>query len=134
MPVTALRSALGYDASSFEGYDFINKITNNTRMINQGVNGPLYSLIALNSGDYQVPENAQWTKEKLLEEILKYQGTDGGFSLALNSASDADMTAMTLIALAPYTDQSAIKNSRRESGSMAFHKSEATWRVWRRKQ
>ncbi len=104
-------SALGYDASSFEGYDFINKITNNTRMINQGVNGPLYSLIALNSGNYQVPENAEWTKEKLLEEILKYQGSDGGFSLALNSASDADMTAMTLIALAPYTDQSEIKTA-----------------------
>jgi hypothetical protein len=104
-------SALGYDASSFEGYDFINKITNNTRMINQGVNGPLYSLIALNSGNYQVPENAEWTKEKLLEEILKYQGSDGGFSLALDSASDADMTAMTLIALAPYTDQSEIKTA-----------------------
>ncbi|WP_138752267.1 DUF4430 domain-containing protein [Paenibacillus sinopodophylli] len=102
-------SALGYDATSFEGYNFIEKIYNNARMTNQGVNGPVYSLIALDSLAYQVPADAEWTRDKLLENILQSQKSDGGFSLS--GSSDADLTAMTLIALAPYKDQATVKTA-----------------------
>ena len=67
----------------------------------QGINGWIWGLIALDSMRYSVPENAYYSRDKIIEEILRLQLADGGFSF-YQDVADPDMTAMALQALAPY--------------------------------
>ncbi|PWW04760.1 prenyltransferase/squalene oxidase-like repeat protein [Paenibacillus cellulosilyticus] len=99
-------TAAHQDATKFAGYNLIEKIYNSERMTNQGLNGPLYALIALDSGRYTVPDDAAWTRDRIVAQIISLQKDDGGFALG-SGKSDPDMTAMTLIALAPYKEQDA---------------------------
>ena len=101
-------SAAGGDATHFVGYNLVKGIYNNERMVNQGNNGPVYGLLALDSGHYKVPEDAIWTRQKLVDYILKEQNKDGGWALT-GTESSADLTGMALAALAPYKDQSHVK-------------------------
>ena len=55
----------------------------------------------LDSRGYAVPAGAADTRETILTRILSAQTTEGGFSLSGEGVS-ADLTAMTLQALAPY--------------------------------
>lgn len=71
----------------------------------QGCNGIIYALIALDSGDYKIPENAEYTKEEMINELLEYQCDNGAFDLTKNSRGDVDITAMAIQALAPYADR-----------------------------
>ncbi|OBZ12590.1 S-layer homology domain-containing protein [Bacillus sp. FJAT-26390] len=103
-------SALGYDAEDFASYNLIEKIYNHKGIVSQGLNGPLYSLIALDSGNYKLPEDSLWTRDKLVEAIVNKQLPDGGFAWG-GSNSEADMTAMALIALAPYMDKVDVKTA-----------------------
>ena len=70
----------------------------------QGLNGWIWALIALDSGDYAVPADARYSREEILSAILERQEEDGGFGLARGS-SDTDITAMALQALAPYRSE-----------------------------
>lgn len=67
----------------------------------QGLNGWIYALITLDALNYTVPEDALYTRESIISELLAAQEEDGGFGLS-HGASDVDITAMTLQALAPY--------------------------------
>ena len=69
---------------------------------NQGINGYIWALIAADSGSYEEPEDAEWTREKLITAILSRQLADGGFGLILTDDADVDLTSMALTALAPY--------------------------------
>ena len=70
----------------------------------QGQNGRVYALLLLDAGDYTVPAGGTCTRESLLTDILAVQEPNGGFGL-VPGASDVDITAMTLQALAPYREQ-----------------------------
>ena len=96
--------ALGGNPTNVIGYDLMEKIYNNDRMLNQGINGPIFALIAMNFGQYSIPSEAEWTEEKLLKEIIDSQNADGGFSLASGVPSNADITAMAITALSDYMD------------------------------
>ena len=78
----------------------------------QGLNGPIWALIALDCHSYDIPQCAeggeQTTREGLVAEILTSQCSDGGWTLAGDTA-DVDMTAMALTALAPYKDDAEVK-------------------------
>lgn len=67
----------------------------------QGINGYIWALIAADSRDWEEPEDAVWTREKLVQALLERQLADGGFGLALTDKADVDLTSMTLTALAP---------------------------------
>ncbi len=67
----------------------------------QGITGWIWGLIALDSMHYQIPENAFYSREDIINEILSRQLDDGGFSLAGNMC-DIDITASVVTALAPY--------------------------------
>src|SRR5690625_5028687 len=67
----------------------------------QGINGWIWGLIAMDSMRYPVPEDAHDTRQSIIEEIMKLQLTDGGFSLN-SPESDPDIIAMAIQALAPY--------------------------------
>lgn len=71
----------------------------------QGSNGLIYALLALDAGNYEVPENARYTREILIDELCGLQAEEGGFGLTEGSKGDVDLTAMALQALAPYREQ-----------------------------
>lgn len=104
-------SACGYDVNNFEGNDLISRLCNFEGMLLQGANGPIYSLIALDSRNYAIPDGAKWSRESLCNSILSFQKSDGGFSLNGNMNSDTDITAYALIALSPYSNDSNISNA-----------------------
>ncbi|MCM3764311.1 DUF4430 domain-containing protein [Neobacillus niacini] len=99
--------AAGGDPTNIEGYNLVEKIYNGD-VTKQGINGVLYALIALDSGNFEVPETALWTREKLMNYILEQQNDDGGWGWSKVS-SDIDYTAMALSALAPYKEQAGVK-------------------------
>jgi Putative cell wall-binding domain len=90
----------------FGGKDLMAEIVNYPDIEAQGIMGPIFALIALESADYDLPLNAKWTKENLSEIILNKQLTDGGFSLEEVGNADPDVTAMAVQALAPYYSDS----------------------------
>ena len=60
------------------------------------INGPIFALNALDMGNYTIPSNAVWTREKLLETILNHVYLSDGFGL--------DMVTMLMQSIAPYQD------------------------------
>lgn len=70
----------------------------------QGLNGWIYSLIALDASGAVVPDNAKFTREDMISAIVTAQEPDGGFGLVAGK-SDVDITAMALQALAPYQEE-----------------------------
>lgn len=67
----------------------------------QGNNAYIFALLTLDSKSFSVPEDSLYTREYILNALLDAQEEDGGFGL-IQGASDIDITAMTLQALAPY--------------------------------
>ncbi|MBR2001173.1 MAG: S-layer homology domain-containing protein [Firmicutes bacterium] len=118
--VTVALSAIGGDPRDVAGYDLLKPLGDFDKTIWQGINGPIWALIALDSGDYTVPVNeaaaVQATREKYIAEILRRQLNDGGFSLTggkteatKGETADADITGMALQALAKYQDRADVK-------------------------
>ncbi|MDR2355055.1 MAG: S-layer homology domain-containing protein [Clostridiales Family XIII bacterium] len=114
-------TAAGYDPRAVAGYDLTVALGDFERTIWQGINGPIWALIALDSGDYPIPRNAdaktRATRELYIEEILRRQISDGGWNLTAGAdgeirageKSDPDLTGMALQALAKYQDRPAVK-------------------------
>lgn len=104
-------TSIGKDPKNVAGYNLLTPLGDFNKSIWQGVNGPIFALIALDSYPYTMPVNkeakVQATREMYIEEILKSQLADGGFALASTSA-EPDMTAMALQALAKYTDNKKV--------------------------
>lgn len=78
----------------------------------QGNNGPIFALIALDTKGFAVPEDAKWTRQKLIDELLRTQNGDGSWPLneQYNTPS-IDITAMALIGLGPYKNQPKVKEA-----------------------
>ena len=72
----------------------------------QGLNGWVWALITLDANHYEVPGDAAYTRESIIDAIVMAQSDEGGFGLSGDSP-DVDITAMTLQALAPYYTEDA---------------------------
>ena len=98
-------TALGMDVTDFAGCDLLAGLTDMEYVKKQGINGPSWALIALDSGAYRIPDNTTAadpvTREKLIACLLDAQLEDGGWALS-GTTSDSDMTGMVLQAMAPY--------------------------------
>lgn len=98
-------TSIGKDPSDVAGYDLLEPLADLDYVKSQGINGPIFALIALDSHDYEIPKavagKTQTTREALIDAILAAQLSDGGWNVNGNGA-DADMTAMAIQALAPY--------------------------------
>ncbi len=79
----------------------------------QGINGLTWGLLTLDSMRYKVPKNAADSREDIIKRILEAQLEDGGFSLK-SPPSNADITGMTLQALAPYYNSEKVYTYIRE--------------------
>ncbi len=105
-------TAIGKDARQVAGYDLTVPLGDYEKTIWQGVNGPIWALLALDCGDYPMPQNpqaeTQATRQMYIDYILQCQCSDGGWSLSGGALSDADLTGMALQALAKYQDQPAV--------------------------
>lgn len=105
-------TALGENAAAFGGYDLTLPLADFNQVCAQGLNGPIWALIALNSGNYEIPQNdavaVQATKDMYLEKILSTQNPDGSFPLSAGNDGDVDITAMALTALSYYQDRAEV--------------------------
>lgn len=109
-------TAIGKNPQDVGGYNLLEPLGDFEKTILQGLNGPVWALIALDSKNYSIPVNKsariQATREMYVNEIISRQNTDGGFSLSRNSTtSDPDITGMALTALSNYTDNPKVKES-----------------------
>lgn len=107
-------TAAGYNAANVAGVDLTAGLSDMTFVRAQGLNGPIWALIALDCGAYDIPQCAdgeeQTTREGLVAEILSAQCADGGWTL-MGDVSDVDMTAMALTALASYQEDAEVKTA-----------------------
>ena len=106
-------SSIGADARNVGGYDLTKPLGDYDKTIWQGLNGPIWALIALDSRDY--PEPTAGIRQKYIDRILACQLSDGGWNLFggtsaadKNQTADPDITGMALQALAKYQSQSAV--------------------------
>ncbi|MBR2490125.1 MAG: S-layer homology domain-containing protein [Ruminiclostridium sp.] len=97
-------TALGKDVTNVGGHDLLQGLSDQDFVKKQGINGPVWALIALDSHNYEIPANAdpskQVTREWLVDYILDNQLTNGGWKI--QGQSPDDMTPMAVQALAPY--------------------------------
>ena len=70
----------------------------------QGLNGWIFALLTVDAVGAEVPADARYSRQDMLDAIVSAQLPDGGFSLG-GGAMDVDITAMALQALAPYREQ-----------------------------
>ncbi len=124
--IVALTS-IGKDPSDVGGYNLLTALGDYDKTIWQGMNGPIWALIALDSGNYPMPKNpnakVQATREMYINRILECQLSDGGWSLFGgikaedfgNSVSDPDITGMALQALAKYQHIPEVKKACEEA-------------------
>ena len=94
-------TAIGADVTNVAGYNLLEPLGDMEFLTKQGNNGPIWALIALDCGDYELPESANYIREMLVQTILNMQLEDGGWAFAGDSA-DSDMTGMALQSLARY--------------------------------
>ena len=94
-------TAIGKDVTDVGGYNLLGGLDSMEFIENQGINGPIWALIALDSHDY--PTSGDVTREKLVQTILDAALENGGWALT-GTTADPDMTAMAMQALAPYYD------------------------------
>ena len=92
-------TAIGKDVTNVGGHNLLKGLDNMAYVQKQGINGPIFTLIALDSHNY--PTMGDVTREKLIETILGAALEDGGWTLS-GTKADPDMTAMAIQALAPY--------------------------------
>lgn len=132
--VIVAMSAVGMDATNVNGYDLTAPLADFVNVKWQGMNGPIWALIALDSGNYVMPKRTanyaygtltpeetdrQNSRDRMIDFILANQFDDGGWNLqprdnggsGYNAVSDVDMTGMAMIALAPYQKQAKVKKA-----------------------
>lgn len=106
-------SSIGKDITNVAGYDLTKPLADFNTVIKQGLNGPVWALIALDSKGYQIPVDGkvavQTTRELLIDYILSKEIKGGGWSLTSEAPADTDITAMTLQALSKYQDNEKVK-------------------------
>lgn len=99
-------TAIGKDPSDVGGVNLLKPLSDYDKTILQGINGPIWALIALDSGKYELAENeaapVAATRDMYVEYILSKQNADGGWKLGTAETSDTDITAMALCALSNY--------------------------------
>lgn len=107
-------SAIGKDPSNIAGYNLLMNLADYDKVVWQGINGPVFALLALDSKGYEIPSNpdaaTQATREMYIQAILSAQMENGGFSLAGDGA-DPDVTGMALQALAKYRDRPEVESA-----------------------
>ena len=105
-------SSIGKDATAVGDWNLITPFNDFTWIKKQGINGPIFALIALDTNDYETEDTT--IRQQCIDFILDAQFEDGGWALS-GSTADPDITAMALQALAPYKSQSNVATAAEEA-------------------
>ena len=107
-------SAIGKDAANVEGYNLLRPLANFDYITNQGINAAAYTLLAINSNDYEIPmletRTIQTTTSGLINYLLDNEIPTGGWDW-YNTNADVDLTATVLQALAPYKNDAHVNEA-----------------------
>lgn len=98
-------SSIGKDSHSVGDWDIIAPLENYSDTVWQGINGPIFALIALDTQNYQTSDST--IRQQYIDYILAKEIEGGGWALS-GSSADPDITAMALQALANYTDDEEV--------------------------
>ncbi len=83
-------TAIGKDPTNIGGKDILAPLGNMDYVAGQGLSGYVYTLLALDSLDYEIPQAAagtnQTTRDGLIQAILDAQLSGGGWALAGTTA------------------------------------------------
>ena len=96
--------AIGRNPKNTGGFDVTAKLLEKENVVIQGLNGPIWALIALNTDGY-ADSSAEFKKtaKEYISYILDAEKDGGGWSLnSSETNADVDITGMALTALAPY--------------------------------
>jgi len=104
-------TAAGYDPRNVAGFDLTAPLEDFEFTVLQGLSGPIFALISLDSLDYP---NGQ--RNNYITEILRRQLNDGGWNLAGGTSeetkdqpSEPNLTGMALQALAKYQAEPGVR-------------------------
>ena len=101
-------TAIGRDPADVGGFNMLQPLADFEQTVFQGINGPIFALLALDCGNYEIPENTvgstQATRDLYADYIINAQLENGGWSL-MGGEAEIDVTAMALQALAKYQDR-----------------------------
>ncbi|MBR4724134.1 MAG: S-layer homology domain-containing protein [Clostridia bacterium] len=99
---------IGKNPRDVAGYDLTEPLFDFEKTVTQGLNGAIWALIALDSGNYGDSQ----IKQKYVEYILERQLEDGGWAIGKNeTAPDCDITAMALTALSSHTKEYGVSEA-----------------------
>lgn len=108
--VALMLTLLEKDITNISGKNIAKMIYEHTGL-NAGSNEMAYALIALDAGILDIPSDAKWTREKMVETLLRFQNENGGFGLFDNKQTSVDATAMVLQALANDKEEPKVKKA-----------------------
>ncbi len=101
-------SSIGADATNIAGYNLITPLLDFEKTVWQGLNGPIWALIALDSADYQDSQ----IRSKYISYLLEHELSGGGWALSeTQKTPDADITAMAITALSRYRDNQNVASA-----------------------
>ena len=107
-------TAIGKNPADVAGFDLLKPLADFEQVTRQGINGTIFALLALDCCGYEIPLDpeaaVQATRDGYVDVILAQQNPDGGWSLG-GGASDPDLTAMALQALAGYRSRTDVSAS-----------------------
>lgn len=100
-------TSIGVDPRNIQGYNLLENLKDMKEITIQGMNGPLWALLAINSHDYTGPIS----EETLIAYILENEKPGGGWSLSseISEVADVDITAMILTSISKYKDRADVK-------------------------
>ncbi|MDD6309283.1 MAG: S-layer homology domain-containing protein [Clostridia bacterium] len=100
-------TAIGKNPMDVSGYNLVAPLEDYDKTVWQGINGAIFALIALDSGNY-LPQST--VRDKYVHHILEQQTADGGWTMSGDTA-DIDTTAMALSALSNYQENEDVKTA-----------------------
>ena len=103
-------SAMGKDITDVGGVNLAAMIYNSDRLMD-GSNELSWGLLALDATAQEIPADAKWSRESMVDALLGFQNENGGFGLFDNKSADVDMTGMILQALAPYAKGAKVQTA-----------------------
>lgn len=92
-------SSIGKKADTVGNWNILAPLEVEADVTWQGINGPIFALIALDTYGYETADTT--IRQKYIDYILSKEITAGGWAL-FGSAADPDITSMAIQALAPY--------------------------------
>ena len=107
-------TAIDKDPRNVGGYNLLEGLADFDKVMLTGTNGPIFALLALDSGKYEISAapagKTQTTRELLVETILSRELDGGGFTVGMSSyGAETDITAMAVQTLAPYRDRADVQ-------------------------